>query len=113
MIKAGTLTESVLIERKTKIQGNVTSVSTAYDWSTLMTTRASVLIMSGEDQIRSGKQEASNRIKVIMRNRSNVKIQIGDRITWNNKTWLIDTAPIIDPRRQKIESIAIDEFVQT
>lgn len=64
-------------------------------------------MLSGTEQIESGRLESQNRIEVVMRYRFNNSIAVGDRISWRNRNWIVEPGLVIDEDRTLIKMGAV------
>lgn len=103
----GNLTDKIAFERKTLVlAGDGDLVST---WTPSMTTWADVEILTGAQQVDLGKTTSENRIRVKLLYRQDEQINVGDKVTWRSRTWIVEDMPIVDKRRVWVTMIAIVE----
>lgn len=106
-MELGNLTDRIVFERKTvALAGDGDLVTT---WTPNMTTWADVEILSGAQQVDLGKTTSENRIKVKLLYRQDDQINVGDRVTWRSRRWIIEDMPVVDKSKTWVTMIAIIE----
>ena len=113
MMTPGELTDLVVFERKTTSTTTPGSVSTQTTWTQHLTTWAKVKTLSGSDQTKEGKTVSERKIRVWILYRTDKTIRVGDRITWRNTTWLVESPPVPDIKRFFFEFDAVIDFIET
>jgi SPP1 family predicted phage head-tail adaptor len=107
----GKLTDRIILEKRSSSTApNGDLIST---WTVSLTTLADVRVMTGEDQVKAGKLVSENRIKLVFRYRTDVNIAAGDRLTWRERTFLVEPGIIQDKKRIWFTMTALTEFEGT
>lgn len=112
----GLLKDKITFARSQNSQGlNGDLIKTFEDY---LETYAAVEEKSGGYSVEAGKVNSQSRIKVIIRYRgaNSDYIQVGDRVTWRGRSWIVTAGPVVDTWRTSVTmeaTLMVDSSLRT